>query len=111
MSALLIAAATGLLVSMVATPLLIRWLRAHNFGQQIREDGPQGHFTKAGTPTMGGMTIVLATFVGYVAGHFARVGAVYTYGGLLVMGVVVGAGIVGLVDDYIGVRQQRNLGI
>src|SRR5438105_3615722 len=111
MKPLFVSGGVSLLVSLVCTPLLIGWLRTHNFGQQIREDGPQGHFTKAGTPTMGGMTIVLATFVGYVAGHFARVGAVYTYGGLLVMGVVVGAGIVGLVDDYIGVRQQRNLGL
>jgi len=111
MKPLFVSGGVSLLVSLVCTPLLIGWLRTHNIGQQIREDGPQGHFTKAGTPTMGGLTIVLASFVGYVAGHFARVGAVYTYGGLLVMGVVVAAGAVGLADDYIKFRQQRNLGL
>src|SRR3954452_15279648 len=105
------AGGVALIVALGGTPLLIRWLQANGIGQQIREDGPQGHFTKAGTPTMGGITIVAAAFIGYVSGHIARVGAVYTYGGLLVMGVVVGAGIVGLADDYIKVRQQRNLGL
>jgi phospho-N-acetylmuramoyl-pentapeptide-transferase len=106
-----VAGGIALLVSLVGTPLLIGWLKTHNIGQQIREDGPQGHITKAGTPTMGGITIVVAAFIGYVAGHLARVGAVYTYGGLLVMGAIVGAGLVGLIDDYIKVRQQRNLGL
>ena len=111
MKSLFVAGGVALLVSLIGTPLLIGWLKTHNIVQQIREDGPQGHFTKAGTPTMGGITIVFSAFIGYVAGHFARVGAVYTYGGLLVMAVVVGAGLVGLADDYISVRQQRNLGL
>ncbi len=58
MIALLLAAATALILSLVGTPLLIRVLRVRNIGQQIREDGPEGHQTKAGTPTMGGLAIV-----------------------------------------------------
>jgi phospho-N-acetylmuramoyl-pentapeptide-transferase len=108
---LFVSGGVSLLVALLATPLLIGWLRTRGIGQQIREDGPSGHSVKAGTPTMGGLAIVVSASVGYVAGHFARVGAVFTYGGLLVMGVVVGAGTVGLIDDYIKVRQQRNLGL
>jgi len=108
---LFVSGGVSLLVALLATPLLIGWLRTRGFGQQIREDGPSGHLIKAGTPTMGGIAIVVSAFAGYVAGHFARVGAVFTTGGLLVMGVVLGAGAVGLVDDWIKVRQQRNLGL
>ncbi|HEV7861681.1 MAG TPA: phospho-N-acetylmuramoyl-pentapeptide-transferase, partial [Acidimicrobiia bacterium] len=66
MIALLLAAATSLILSLVGTPLLIRVLRARNIGQLIREDGPSGHATKAGTPTMGGVAIVVAAVAGYV---------------------------------------------
>jgi phospho-N-acetylmuramoyl-pentapeptide-transferase len=111
MKSLFVAGGVALLASLLLTPLLIGWLKTHNIGQQIREDGPQGHFSKAGTPTMGGVAIVASAFLGYVAGHFARVGAVFTYDGLLVMAVVLGAGGVGLVDDYLAVRYQRNLGL
>ena len=111
MKSIFVAGGVALLASLVLTPLLIGWLKTHNIGQQIREDGPQGHFSKAGTPTMGGVAIVVSAFLGYVAGHFARVGAVFTYDGLLVMAVVLGAGLVGLVDDYLAVRYQRNLGL
>ncbi|MDQ1395507.1 MAG: phospho-N-acetylmuramoyl-pentapeptide-transferase [Acidimicrobiaceae bacterium] len=111
MKSLFVSGGVSLLVSLIGTPLLIGFLRTRGIGQQIREDGPQGHFTKAGTPTMGGIAIVFSAAAGYIAGHFARVGAVFTYGGMLVMGVVVACGIVGLLDDYIKVRQQRNLGL
>ena len=68
MIALLLAAATALILSLVGTPLLIRVLRARNIGQLIREDGPSGHATKAGTPTMGGLAIVGAAVAGYIVG-------------------------------------------
>src|SRR3954466_13266469 len=110
MKPLFISGGGSLLVSLICTPLLIGWLKTHNIGQQIREDGPQGHFTKAGTPTMGGVALVGSGFLGYVLSHLARIGAVFTYDGLLVMAVVLGAGLVGLLDDYLSVRYQRNLG-
>ena len=56
----------ALWVAVLSTPLLIRWLVRHNIGQQIREDGPQVHIAKAGTPTMGGICIVGAMVVGYL---------------------------------------------
>ncbi len=118
MVSLLISGAVALVVSLAGTPLLIRWLRARNFGQQIREDGPQGHITKAGTPTMGGIVIVAAAVLGYAAGHLrsasrghVRVTAVFTTPGLTVIFAIIAAGLVGLVDDYIKVRYRRNLGL
>ncbi|MGH9285615.1 MAG: phospho-N-acetylmuramoyl-pentapeptide-transferase [Acidimicrobiales bacterium] len=98
------------MVSLVGTPLLIGWLRANGIGQQIREDGPSGHITKAGTPTMGGLMIVCGAVAGYVAGHL-RQGPIFTWGGLLVTALLVGAGLVGLADDWIKVRRQRSLGL
>jgi phospho-N-acetylmuramoyl-pentapeptide-transferase len=108
--ALLLSGGVALLVALVGTPLLIRWLQARGIGQQIRDDGPEGHVTKAGTPTMGGLMIVAGAVAGYVVGHL-RAGAIYTRAGLLVTLVVVGAGLVGLADDWIKVRRQRSLGL
>jgi phospho-N-acetylmuramoyl-pentapeptide-transferase len=108
--ALLVSGGTALLLSLVGTPVLIRWLQARGIGQQIREDGPQGHVTKAGTPTMGGVMIVVGAVGGYLAGHVLA-GAIFTRGGLLVAFAVAGAGLVGLVDDWIKVRRQRSLGL
>ena len=108
MTAILIAAATALIVSMTATPLLIRWLRAQGIGQQIREDGPKGHFTKAGTPPMGGLTIMAAALAGYLLAHIKTV---FTERGLLAMLAIGGAALIGFTDDWIKVSHQRSLGL
>lgn len=110
MVAMLIALGVGLLGALLGTPLLIRSLEARGIGQQIREDGPQGHFTKAGTPTMGGLTILGAAAVGYVASH-VRSGAVFTSAGVIVIAAILAAGLVGFADDWIKVRNQRSLGL
>lgn len=109
MIALLLAGGVSMLVALVGTPVLIRWLQANGIGQQIREDGPQGHITKAGTPTMGGLMIVAGAGVGYLVGH-AR-GQIFTWGGLAVMLATVGTALVGLLDDWIKVRRERSLGL
>jgi phospho-N-acetylmuramoyl-pentapeptide-transferase len=108
--AMLIAAGVALVVSLVGTPFLISWLRAHAIGQPIREEGPKGHLTKAGTPTMGGVAIVGGAVLGYLLAHL-REGAVFTWGGMLTMAVIAGAGLVGLLDDWIKVKNARNLGL
>ena len=110
MIALLIAAGVAMFTSLVGTPFLISWLRAHGIGQHIREEGPQGHLTKAGTPTMGGITIVLGAVLGYLFAHL-RGGAVFTWGGMLTMGAIACAGFVGLLDDWISFKNARNLGL
>jgi phospho-N-acetylmuramoyl-pentapeptide-transferase len=107
-TALLLSAGIALLVALLATPLLIRWLRANGIGQQIREDGPKGHFTKAGTPTMGGLAIMAATLCGYLGAHLKTV---FTERGLLAMLTIGGAALVGFADDWVKVRRQRSLGL
>jgi phospho-N-acetylmuramoyl-pentapeptide-transferase len=108
--ALVIAGGVSLLVGLAGTPLLIRWLQIRGIGQQIREDGPRGHVTKAGTPTMGGLMIVAGAVVGYLAGHL-RTGPIFTRGGLFVLMAIVGSGLVGLADDWIKISRQRSLGL
>ena len=109
MIALLLAGAVSIVVSLAGTPILIRWLHANGIGQPIREDGPQGHLVKAGTPTMGGLTIVVGTVAGYLAGHGQ--GQIFTWGAIAVLIALVGAGLTGLVDDWIKVRKERSLGL
>jgi phospho-N-acetylmuramoyl-pentapeptide-transferase len=109
--ALLLAAATALILSLAGTPLLIRLLRARNIGQQIRGDGPSGHATKAGTPTMGGLAIVGSALAGYVVGDLRPASQGFQRSGVLLMGLIVGCALVGFLDDYLGIRFQRNLGL
>jgi phospho-N-acetylmuramoyl-pentapeptide-transferase len=108
MTAMLLAGGVSLLVSILATPLLINRLRARGIGQQIREDGPQGHFSKAGTPTMGGLAIIGAAVAGYLASHLT---GTFTTRGLVLVLLVCGAAVVGFADDYIKVTRQRSLGL
>ena len=107
---LLLAGAISLVLSLLGTRYLIDWLRAHRVGQPIHEDVPDGHITKAGTPTMGGVAIVVAAVVGYAAAHIHG-GLVFTRSGVLVMLAIAGAAVVGAFDDWIKVSNERNLGL
>ncbi len=112
----MIAAAAGLLVSILLTPYLIRVFSRQGFGQEIREEGPQGHKSKRGTPTMGGVAIIIAMVVGYFVAHLITwIGnsrsAAPSASGLLVLMLAVGLGVVGFLDDFIKIRKQRNLGL
>jgi phospho-N-acetylmuramoyl-pentapeptide-transferase len=107
---LALAAGTALLVALVGTRFLIDWLRAHRVGQPIHEDVPSGHTTKAGTPTMGGVVIVVGAIAGYLVAH-VRDGVIFTRSGLLAIATIAGAGLVGLLDDWIKVSRERNLGL
>ena len=110
MVAVFLAGGIALLVALIGTPLLIGWLHARGIGQQIREEGPQGHISKAGTPTMGGLMIVGSGVAGYLFAHL-REGTYYSRGGLLVMLAIAAAGAVGLLDDYLKVSRQQSLGL
>ena len=110
MIALLMAGGLSLATSLVGTRFLIDWLRRHGIGQPIREEGPKGHHTKAGTPTMGGLAIVAGAVVGYTVAHL-RSRVVFTRSGILVLCLVVGAGLVGFLDDWIKINRSRNLGL
>lgn len=110
MIAIFVAGGFALLAAAVVTPVLIRALQLRGIGQQIREDGPQRHVAKAGTPTMGGVAIIGAFVIGYVVAH-ARLGAPMTIEGLLAVLAVVGFGLIGFLDDWIKVRHHRSLGL
>jgi len=108
--ALLMAGGLSLAASLVGTRILIESLRRLGIGQQIREEGPEGHRTKAGTPTMGGIAIVAGAVIGYTVAHL-RSRVVFTRTGILVLALVVAAGLVGFLDDWIGIKRSRNLGL
>jgi phospho-N-acetylmuramoyl-pentapeptide-transferase len=110
MIGLLLAASTSLFVTLIGTRFLIDWLRSRQIGQPIHEDVPSGHTTKAGTPTMGGVVIVLGAFLGYLVAHL-REGVIFTRSGILVILAITGAGVVGAFDDWIKVSRERNLGL
>ncbi|MEO7517279.1 MAG: phospho-N-acetylmuramoyl-pentapeptide-transferase [Acidimicrobiales bacterium] len=101
------------LVSVLGTPLVIRYFRKHGIGQQIREDGPEGHFTKSGTPTMGGVMIVAGGIAGYAVAHLRREEGrvIFTRAGLLVVLLIVGGSIIGGLDDFLKVSRERSLGL
>ena len=98
-------------VAFVLAPPLIKRLHALNYGQLAYEDAPKSHQKKSGTPTMGGIAIVISAVVGYFVPHFLRSDAHFSRGGLLVMFAFVGGGAVGLVDDWIKITRKRSLGL
>lgn len=110
MKGILIAAAVALFVSILGTPYLIGVFSRQGFGQEIREDVPEGHKAKRGTPTMGGVAIVLALWVGYVVAHVIG-GTLPSASGILVLLLTTSLGLVGFLDDFIKIRKQRNLGL
>jgi phospho-N-acetylmuramoyl-pentapeptide-transferase len=108
--AVLIAAAVALLCSLFGAPLYIRFLVSRGYGQFIRDDGPTGHHTKRGTPTMGGAVILGATLAGYTVAH-ATTMWVPTMSAVLVLFLMSGLGLVGWLDDYLKISRQRSLGL
>jgi phospho-N-acetylmuramoyl-pentapeptide-transferase len=105
-----IAAGVALAVSILLTPYLIRFFARQGFGQEIRADGPQSHQAKRGTPTMGGVAIMLAIWLGYLLSHLFT-GEPITASALLVLFLTTALGVVGFLDDFIKLRRARNLGL
>ena len=97
---------TALMISLVLGPFMIRRLRAMSIGQFIREDGPKSHETKAGTPTMGGLLIVISILVPTLLWANLRVVHVW-----IAMASLVGFGAIGFYDDYTKLKKMRNLGL
>ena len=109
MRQILIAAAVGLSVTLLGTPIAIRLFRLWGWGQRIREDGPHTHLEKMGTPTMGGTVIIAGIVAGYVATRI--VFTTVTAAGLSVLLATVLLGVLGFIDDFIKVRRRRSLGL
>ncbi|WP_115727099.1 phospho-N-acetylmuramoyl-pentapeptide-transferase [Actinomyces culturomici] len=97
-------------LSILGTPVLIRFLITHQYGQFIRQDGPTQHLTKRGTPTMGGLVIIVATIVAWLVGS-AMSGAGPSWSGLCLLVLFAGLGLIGLLDDGIKIMRQRSLGL
>jgi phospho-N-acetylmuramoyl-pentapeptide-transferase len=110
MIAILTSGGIALLVAGFGTPILMRWLTTRRIGQHIRDDGPVMHAAKAGTPTMGGIAMVIAIVLGYVLGHVGT-RTPYSRGGILVIAAVVASAGIGLIDDWIKVHHRRSLGL
>ncbi len=110
MKQILFAGVIGLFLTLVGTPLLIKLLARKGYGQYIRDDGPREHASKRGTPTMGGIAFILATVAAYFLSKVIT-GYAPTYSGLLVLGLMVGMGLVGFLDDYIKIVKRRSLGL
>ena len=115
MVALLFAGAFSLAFTLFLTPLFIKLFHRLQWGQFIRDDGPQTHHTKRGTATMGGIVIILASVLGYFVGHLLTWDGIrfdpVTPSGLLVVFMMVGLGFVGFLDDYLKTRKQQSLGL
>jgi len=109
-NALLISAAVSMAFTLFLTPIFIRLFNRIGWGQFIRDDGPQSHHAKRGTPTMGGIVFIIGAVVGYFVGHLVT-GQKFTLVAFLVMFMMVGLGLVGFVDDFLKTRKQRSLGL
>lgn len=105
MGRVLAAAILAVLLVIIAGPRFIALLRRRGIGQSIREEGPARHQAKAGTPTMGGVLIIVCALVPYfILGS-------YSLGSLLVMGLLLGSGFIGFLDDSSKLLRRRSLGI
>jgi phospho-N-acetylmuramoyl-pentapeptide-transferase len=109
-----IAGTIAALVALIGTPLLIRMLARHGYAQAIRvssDDEPYpDHESKRGTPSMGGLAIIIAVLAGYLLTHLITWRPV-TPSGLLILFLMVGLGMVGLADDYLKIFKQRSTGL
>jgi len=119
MISILIAVAVAFVVALFATPFAIRALRKRNIGQFIQEE-VEGHRHKRGTPTMGGMVIIIATIIGFLVAHVR----VWEWGGgpnlrwipvagqgWLALMAFFGMGVIGFLDDFVKYARKQNMGL
>src|SRR3954451_13469461 len=105
MTRVLIAALIALVLALGIGPRFIAFLRRNEFGQHIREEGLKHHLGKQGVPTMGGLLVLFAATVGFLAVSHLRLQA------LTVLFATVACGAIGFLDDFISLRQRRSLGL
>jgi phospho-N-acetylmuramoyl-pentapeptide-transferase len=102
---ILIAGTASLLMCLFLSPKFIEFLRRNQFGQNIREEGPQGHHAKAGTPTVGGIIIIIAFAIPFL------VLSTRDWQSLGVFGVAMACALLGFADDYTKIVKRRSLGL
>jgi phospho-N-acetylmuramoyl-pentapeptide-transferase len=99
-------AVTALLLTLTLGPSMIRWLKNAQIRQSIRQEGPKSHLAKAGTPTMGGLLILLAVFAATLLWMDLSNRFVW-----IALGTMLGVGAVGFADDYVKFSKRRSLGL
>jgi len=106
MAEILIGGTAALLICIFLSPKFIEFLRQREFGQHVRDDGPQGHLSKAGTPTMGGVIMLIAMVV-----PFAILSAWEDWHAIGAFGAGLGCALIGFIDDYMKIVKRRSLGL
>jgi phospho-N-acetylmuramoyl-pentapeptide-transferase len=101
----LVAAVIAMVIAIIVGPRFIAFLRRNAYGQHIREEGPATHIVKQGTPVMGGVLLMIAATVGFLAM------SKYTLPALTVFGVTLACAAIGFVDDFIKLTHRRSLGL
>ncbi len=111
MKTILLSSAISMIVALLGTRPTITVLRERKLGQQVRtgEHAP-AHQGKSGTPIMGGIVIIIASLIGYTAGHLLT-GDPMTVSGMLVLFLMTGLGFVGFLDDFMKLFMRRSLGL
>jgi phospho-N-acetylmuramoyl-pentapeptide-transferase len=111
MKTILLSGAISMVVALIGTWPAITLLRRQKLGQQVRtgEHAPD-HLSKSGTPIMGGIVIIIASLIGYTAGHLLT-GDPMTASGMLVLSLMTGLGVVGFIDDFLKLFMRRSLGL
>ena len=99
----------GFLLALLLTPFWMRFVQARAFGHQVSEY-VSTHQHKSGIPTMGGVVIVFASVMGYAMGHIGT-SVVFTRSGILAVLVTVVSSLLGFLDDFLAIRNERNLGL
>jgi phospho-N-acetylmuramoyl-pentapeptide-transferase len=108
---ILLSGAISMIVALLGTRPTITVLRKRKLGQQVRTgDHVPAHLSKSGTPTMGGIVIIIASLIGYALGHLFT-GDPMTASGILVLFLMTGLGLVGFVDDFLKLFMKRSLGL
>ena len=110
MRAILLSGGLAVICSLLGTRVAIGWFTRHGFGQPIRDDGPTTHHVKRGTPTMGGLVILVSAIAAYLIGTVLTGGWPSVSAWLLIL-LFVGCGVVGFLDDFIKVYTQNNQGL
>ncbi|MDR3584843.1 MAG: phospho-N-acetylmuramoyl-pentapeptide-transferase [Desulfosporosinus sp.] len=104
---LVLAAGLSLIITLVLSPFLIPVLRILKFGQNVRDDGPKRHLKKAGTPTMGGIIFL----VGIIVSALVSAEQPTSLEMVTLVGITLGFGLIGFIDDFIKVVMHRSLGL
>ena len=100
------AMATSLVIAMVLFPWFIRLLQAKQIGQVVRDDGPQSHFSKKGTPTMGGILLLLAIFLSVML--WSDLTNLFVW---MTLAVTFVFGVLGFIDDFLKIRDRNSKGV